>query len=524
MRRQIRLQTSTSFAKKASWRPLHVGIVISILALLLMIVIFGINVRNQITSHHDHEYANVGYNINTQNQQSPPQSKYIGITSNDIKNGRQLKFKSKDDESLLPTDTPLHDTSDTSDTSSKNDDNVHIDDNVNNMNNMNSNVHICNDDNKWKNGYYNNYRSSTFWFATPSELDNISINSSNPIKSKLIIIENCNSVEDMLNQFKQLPHGARMMIRAIGTSKTTLTDETISVSKSTSISQAKMNIKCMQRLLELTQERHYAAWTNGAKREYFVDNIFCWKCGCVAEKKSTKKLTTNHNKQTRFYQIASNETKTDKIRKHDYHRLYNKYLDYYYNKSDPHSLLEIGLGCGMDYGPGESAILWKKLFLNMNINFIEYNKNCVDKYQDTINKSGYKVFVGDQAEPKFLEQVKDEIRILDEELDIIIDDGGHWNKQIIISFGILWPFLSRNGLYFIEDFGESSYVYKYVDSQPVQGFGQELAGTAQYFIKNLLENLFCHVEIAINQRSCYDLELIECIDNICVLKKTNEIY
>ena len=37
------------------------------------------------------------------------------------------------------------------------------------------------------------------------------------------------------------------------------------------------------------------------------------------------------------------------------------------------------------------------------------------------------------------------------DFDIIIDDGGHKNTQILKSFQALWPILKRGGSYFIED-------------------------------------------------------------------------
>ena len=35
--------------------------------------------------------------------------------------------------------------------------------------------------------------------------------------------------------------------------------------------------------------------------------------------------------------------------------------------------------------------------------------------------------------------------------DVIIDDGGHSNKQIDVSFKLLWPTVKPGGYYFIED-------------------------------------------------------------------------
>lgn len=66
--------------------------------------------------------------------------------------------------------------------------------------------------------------------------------------------------------------------------------------------------------------------------------------------------------------------------------------------------------------------------------FIEYDQQCVDKYSEDIDAASYEVFVGDQADIKFLEQFK--YRVSTEGLDIIVDDGGHMNYQVLFLFFI----------------------------------------------------------------------------------------
>ena len=51
--------------------------------------------------------------------------------------------------------------------------------------------------------------------------------------------------------------------------------------------------------------------------------------------------------------------------------------------------------------------------------------------------------------------------------DVIVDDGRHFNKEIIDSISLLWPGLAPGGLYFIEDLQHGIidwqlYIYKYV--------------------------------------------------------------
>jgi hypothetical protein len=55
--------------------------------------------------------------------------------------------------------------------------------------------------------------------------------------------------------------------------------------------------------------------------------------------------------------------------------MYEKYLHKYIGSNI--SLLKIGLGCGIAYGPSASAYLWRNyLGARANIHFIEYDRGC----------------------------------------------------------------------------------------------------------------------------------------------------
>jgi hypothetical protein len=69
----------------------------------------------------------------------------------------------------------------------------------------------------------------------------------------------------------------------------------------------------------------------------------------------------------------------DKITAHHYEFMYEKYLRKYAGSSV--RILEIGLGCGMQYGPGASAYLWRDYFGPLaTIHFLEYDQTCGDKW------------------------------------------------------------------------------------------------------------------------------------------------
>ncbi len=113
---------------------------------------------------------------------------------------------------------------------------------------------------------------------------------------------------------------------------------------------------------------------------------------------------------------------TDKVNAHEYDTLYEKYLQPL--RHNPVRLLEIGLGCNMNYGPGHSLSLWTHYFTNKNssVSFVEFDGVCANKHRATIEEMGRgKLYVGDQAEDTFLDSIV--AAETDSPFDIIIDDG-----------------------------------------------------------------------------------------------------
>ncbi len=170
----------------------------------------------------------------------------------------------------------------------------------------------------------------------------------------------------------------------------------------------------------------------------------------------------------------------------------------------------------MGYGPGESAKIWTELF--KDVRFLEYDANCTRKYielgkiRPPNERGGYTVYTGDQSDMQLLENLKEKMNY---SMGIVIDDGGHFNYQILASFHSLWPSVKpKTGMYFVEDMGASAYHPSY-DVQPVLKEGEEKPGTAQWCFKELLENVMCKF----TNKSCHDLELIDCQHNICLFRK-----
>lgn len=143
---------------------------------------------------------------------------------------------------------------------------------------------------------------------------------------------------------------------------------------------------------------------------------------------------------------------------HTYYTMYGIFLDGYirhrHSIGSSVKMLEIGLGCDMIYGPGISARTWRHLYPNptkMEIWFAEYDADCVNKpsVQDELKSLHIQAVTGDQGN---ITTLHDWVDITGGMFDIVIDDGGHQNKQILNSFNILfYDALAPGGLYFIED-------------------------------------------------------------------------
>lgn len=131
---------------------------------------------------------------------------------------------------------------------------------------------------------------------------------------------------------------------------------------------------------------------------------------------------------------------TDKVRNHNYQTFYTKYFELGWPGSaglryQVHKLLEIGLGCDMNYGPGRSAYIWRAYFPSAKIWFAERDGECVMKHKDKLASMNISTVTGDQSSIKTLNKWVDE---MGGNFDVIIDDGGHRNHDIYNSFLVLF--------------------------------------------------------------------------------------
>jgi hypothetical protein len=101
------------------------------------------------------------------------------------------------------------------------------------------------------------------------------------------------------------------------------------------------------------------------------------------------------------------------------------------------NMLEIGIS------HGGSLEMWNHYFKGkVNIYAVDINPEC--KKFETEN---VKIIIGSQEDPRFLDELKSSIPML----DLLIDDGGHTMKQQIITFEHLYDHIVDDGIYICED-------------------------------------------------------------------------
>lgn len=140
---------------------------------------------------------------------------------------------------------------------------------------------------------------------------------------------------------------------------------------------------------------------------------------------------------------------TDKASKHpliaghDYCRFYEQFFEPL--RDQPIKFLEIGVG------GGESIRAWLEYFPNAKIfglDFVQHT-NPWNTPRSGVHER-YTFVHGDQTDEVMWKCLAADYG---GDWDVVMDDGGHHNDQVIISFNALWPALKSRGLYCVEDLG-----------------------------------------------------------------------
>ena len=134
-----------------------------------------------------------------------------------------------------------------------------------------------------------------------------------------------------------------------------------------------------------------------------------------------------------------------------------------YIRYNVRNMLEIGIGSieneqmthvvNLGYKTGNSLKCWSEYFLNSKIYGIDIY------HHSELNTNKITTFVADQSNGWELQKVINNINC---ELDVIIDDGSHNGEHQVFSFIFLNKFLSKNGIYIIEDIQPDN-IDKFID-------------------------------------------------------------
>lgn len=125
----------------------------------------------------------------------------------------------------------------------------------------------------------------------------------------------------------------------------------------------------------------------------------------------------------------------------------------------PTRILEVGLGCGMPNGPGESVAVWTAIFPAAHVWMAEYDEDCARKYNATLRNARVHVVLGDQSKDRDLARWA-----LQGPFDFVVDDGSHIHSHIMRTLVRLWPTVAPGGVYFVEDLLASSVSNRYNDT------------------------------------------------------------
>ena len=130
------------------------------------------------------------------------------------------------------------------------------------------------------------------------------------------------------------------------------------------------------------------------------------------------------------------------------HKNYFKIYDHIFKKYIGKKIILVEIGVLN----GGSLFMWRNFFdNNAEIIGIDLNPNA-KKWE----KHGFKIFIGNQSDPNFWRDFFKKVG----KVDVIIDDGGHTNKQQVFTLLETIPNINDNGMLVVEDV-YSSYMTKF---------------------------------------------------------------
>lgn len=139
------------------------------------------------------------------------------------------------------------------------------------------------------------------------------------------------------------------------------------------------------------------------------------------------------NSKSNFLEIF-NKVKFRSLKHSNYFEIYDELFQKYKGKKI--TFVEIGVT------NGGSLMMWREYFKEANIIGIDFNPSA-KKWEE----HGFKIFIGDQSDPKFWRDFFSKVG----KIDILIDDGGHTNQQQISTFHSCYENINDNGIILFED-------------------------------------------------------------------------
>ena len=211
--------------------------------------------------------------------------------------------------------------------------------------------------------------------------------------------------------------------------------------------------------------------------------------------RSECKMSKDKNK---FREFFFNNNKNIINKWDHYFEIYDRHFRKY--KGQDIVLLEIGVS------NGGSLRMWKDYFgKNSKIYGLDIDPRCKE-----FERKNVKIFIGSQTDLKFLKEIKNKIP----KVDILIDDGGHFMNQQIISFEELFGHIKDDGVYLCED-THTSYWLSF-------GGGYKRRGTFLEYSKNLIDQLNAfhseQKEFRLNPFT-FSVDSIHYYDSIVVIQK-----
>ena len=183
-----------------------------------------------------------------------------------------------------------------------------------------------------------------------------------------------------------------------------------------------------------------------------------------------------------------------------YFDIYERHFNRFRNKEIV--ILEIGVS------QGGSLQMWKDYFGDKAKIFgIDIDPRCKKLEEENI-----KIFIGSQSDRKFLRKIKETIPMV----DILIDDGGHYMDQQIVSYEELFSHIKNNGVYLCEDLHTSYW--------PKWGGGHKKSDTFIEYSKNFIDYLhaFHSKQSSLKVNSfTRSADSIHYYDSIIVIEKRN---